>query len=880
MDVAGEGVSVASPDLGEFLERGEDLRVLGDAFAAVCESGHGRLVLVAGEAGVGKTALIGHFCESQRGPVQVLWGACEPLLTPRPLGPLCDVAETTGGLLEKLVAGDTPSYEVASALIHELGGRGPTVLVLEDLHWADGATLDVVRLLGRRIGSVPALVVASFRDDELDRAQELRIVVGELVGASSRLELAPLSREAVSQLASPRGVDGGELYGTTGGNPFFVTEVLGAGGERIPGTVRDAVLARAGRLSVPAQRLLQAVAVVPGRAELWLLEALEGELGARLQECLAAGMLRAVDGGVAFRHELARRAIEASVAPDRALAFHRAALAALASSPVVKSDPARLAHHAEALADCDEVLRWAPRAAMRAASVGAHREAAHQYARALRFEQGLSGKARAELLERQAEECFLTNEFDHAIDLLERALSLRDELGDQRRSGDLLSSLARVVFTSGRTPDADELASEAVARLEPIGDTRELARAYATRALLRSVLDDLDGAVRWGNAAIELAERLGDTETLVHALNSVGTVRMCNAVAGGEEQLTRSLRLAQEAKLDSDVGRAFNNLVAVAVDTRAYGVAERFVEPGIEYCEERGLELWRHQLLASRMRLELHRGRWAPAVRFADQLVRLVPTPHGRISALLTIGIVRARSGAPGAWEMLDKALTLAEPTDELQCIGPAVAARAEVLWLHGRQDETEAATRQAFALARGLRASWVLGELACWRWRAGMHDELPAGEYAEPYALSIAGEWRRAAERWREIGCPYEAALALADANDVDALRQALVELQALGARGPAAIVARRLRARGARGLPRGPRPGTRANRAGLTGRELEVLALLVAGLRNAQIADRLVVSERTVDHHVSAILRKLDASTRGEAAATATRLALIDPA
>ena len=880
VDDGGSDVSAASPGgLGAFLERADDLQSLEESLLAVRASGEGRLVLVAGEAGVGKTALIGRFCELLPGSVRVLWGACEPLLTPRPLGPLCDVAETTGGELAELVVGGTRPYEVALALIRELGGRRPTVLVLEDLQWADEATLDVVRLLGRRVGSVPALVVASFRDDELDRAQQLRIVVGELAGSPSRLELAPLSRAAVSELASPRGVDGGELYGTTGGNPFFVTEVLGAGGEQIPGTARDAVLARAGRLSVSAQRVLQAVAVVPGRVELWLLEALQGELGERLEECLAAGMLTAVDGGVAFRHELARLAVEASVAPDRALALHRAALAALAGSPVGEADPARLAHHAEAMRDGEEVLRWAPRAAMRAASAGAHREAADQYARALRFEHGLSDQARAELLEGQADECFLTNDFDQATDLLERALSLRGELGDQLRSGDLLSSLARVVFSSGRTPDADALAAEAVARLEPVGRTRELARAYATRALLRMVLDDFDGTVAWGTAAIELAERLGDTETLVHALNSVGTMMMCHGVAAGEERLTRSLRLAQDAKLDSDVGRAFNNLVGAAVDARAFGLAERYVQEGIDYCEERGLELWRRQLLTNRVTLELQCGRWQRAVDFSDELVRVVPTPHGRIYALLTIGLVRARSGDPGVWELLDEALSLAEPTEELQCIAPVVAARAEVLWLEGRQGETEAATRQAFERALERRAPWSVGELACWRWRAGARDELPADASAEPYALSIAGDWRQAVDRWREIGCPYEAALALADADDVDALRQALAELQALGARRPAAIVARRLRARGARGLPRGPRPRTRENRAGLTRREFEVLTLLAAGLRNAQIAERLVVSERTIDHHVSAILRKLDARTRGEAAATATRLALIDP-
>ena len=390
-------VSVASPvGLGVFLERGGDLRALEESLVAVRGSGEGRLVLVAGEAGVGKTALLRWFCESLGGSVRVLWGACEPLLTPRPLGPLCDVAEVTGGELERLVMGGARPYEVVAALIGELGTR-PAVLVLEDLHWADEATLDVLRLLGRRVGSACVLVLASFRDDELDRARELRIVLGELAGRPGRVKLALLSPGAVGELAGPYGVDGGELHETTGGNPFFVTEVLEAGGDRIPETVRDAVLARAVRLSDRARRLLQAVSVVPGRVELWLLEALAGQPSDGLEECLASGMLIAVDGGVAFRHELARLAVEESVAPDRSLALHRAALAALAAPAVGEPDPARLAHHAEALSDREAVLRWAQQAATRAASAGAHREAAAHYARALRFADRLDcgGKGRA-----------------------------------------------------------------------------------------------------------------------------------------------------------------------------------------------------------------------------------------------------------------------------------------------------------------------------------------------------------------------------------------------------------------------------------------------------------------------------------------------------
>ena len=251
----------------------------------------GGLVSVTGEAGVGKTSLLRRFCADQHDAPRLLWGACDPLFTPRPLGPLVDVAEATGGELLHVVDEGAKPQAVAAALIRELAVRGPTVLVLEDLQWADEATLDVIALLGRKIETVPALAVLTYRDDELDRRHPLRIVLGAFARARAlrRVDLTPLSRDALARLAEPRGVDADELYRKTGGNPFFATEALAAGDAKVPATVREAVLARAASLSPQAEALLEAVAVAPPNVPLWLLEALtEGDLDA-LDECLDVG---------------------------------------------------------------------------------------------------------------------------------------------------------------------------------------------------------------------------------------------------------------------------------------------------------------------------------------------------------------------------------------------------------------------------------------------------------------------------------------------------------------------------------------------------------------------------------------------------------------
>src|SRR3954451_16503240 len=350
----------------ELLERSHELSALGESLATVTDGSCGQLMLVAGEAGIGKTALVQRFCQEQAGSARILWGACDPLFTPRPLGPFVDIAQTTGGELEDLVADGARPHEVVAALVEELRLRKPTIVVFEDLHWADEGTLDVLRLLRRKVDGVTALILATYRDDELDHAHPLRFLLGELARrqAVGRLKLAPLSATAVKELTERCGFDPEELHDSTGGNPFFVTEVVAAGArDDIPQTVRDAVLARAARLSPAARTLLEAVAIVPPQAELSLLQALTGESAGALEECLTSGMLPSSQGAVAFRHELARLAIEESLAPDRRAALNRAALNALAAAPAGAVDLARVAHHAEAAGDGEAVLRFAPAAA-------------------------------------------------------------------------------------------------------------------------------------------------------------------------------------------------------------------------------------------------------------------------------------------------------------------------------------------------------------------------------------------------------------------------------------------------------------------------------------------------------------------------------------
>jgi DNA-binding CsgD family transcriptional regulator/tetratricopeptide (TPR) repeat protein len=870
-------IATASGAAEELLERSEIIGELEEMLAQVAAGAPGRLLLIGGEAGVGKTVLVRRFCETRADAVRTLWGACEPLRTPRPLGPLVDVGVAVGGELGELVSRTARPHEVADALMRELRGGSPAVLVLEDLHWADEATLDVLTLLSWRIATVPALVLGTYRDDELDGAEQLRFTLGELVRRPARLKLAPLSPAGVRALAEPRGVDAHELYRRTGGNPFFVKEVLAATGEQIPETVRDAVLGRTARLSEGARRLLEAVAVVPGRVELWLLELLAGDLMAGIDECLTSGVLRAGRTDFAFRHELARLAFEEAIAPNRRLALHRAALAGLAAR---NADTARLAHHADAAGDAPGVLRWAPRAAEVAASAGAHREAAAQYERALRSAAGQPVDLRAVLLERLAHECYLTAEFDAAIVAQTEALDCRRQLGDLRGEGDARRVLSRLMFFAGRSAEGEPMVLEAVELLEGLPPGHELAMAYGNVSQRRMSVEDNDAAVAWGTRALDLARQLGDTEALVYALTNIGSAQTQSGDLDGRRKLEQALELALAHDLEEYAGRAFSSLAMWPLRHRRFALAVRPLEQGLAFCGQRGLDTWGLYLMALRARLELATGRWSDAAESAAVVLRDPRSAAvARGWALAALGTVRARRGDGEVSEPLQEALQLMSGTEELERIAPVAIAMAEAAWLAGDAAAVAGVTDAPLARALSVRAPWVAGELAFWRCQAGLRDELAHGAVAEPYRRAIAGEWARSAELWREIGCPYEAALCLAESDDQLAVRRSIDELRRLEARPASALVAQRLRERGVRGLPRGPRPQTRQNPAGLTARELEVLALLAEGLRNSQIAQRLTVSQRTVDHHVSAVLRKLDVSTRGQAGARALRLGLFDP-
>lgn len=861
----------------ELLEREQFLGELESILKGIA-AGKGQIVLVSGEAGIGKTSLVEQFAETHKPHARVLWGACDALFTPRALGPLYDIAPQTKSDLLALLEQEAPRASILSAVLDELEKEdAAAITVIEDAHWADEATLDLLKFLGRRINRIRSMLIVTYRDDEVGVGHPLRQVLGDLPNRSvARLRLPPLSPDAVNTLAERAGRRFENLHAITTGNPFFVTEALANKEAGVPVTVSDAVLARAARLSQTSRTVLELVSVIPARTELWLLNEAINPDDAALDECVTSGMLRYDGEAIGFRHELARLAIEQSLAGPRRREMHELVLQALINRGA-EALCARIVHHAAEAGDRQAVLEHAPPAARQAAALNAHREAAAHYQTALRHAETLAPEKRAALLECRSFECFLTNQGEEALQARRAALEIWTQLGDQRRQGDNLRWMSRINWSLGRTAEAERHSTEAVTILENLPPGPELAMAYSTRAQLHMLCDESQQAVMWGSRAIALAEKLHATETLVHALNNVGSAELFVRNEAGRVKLEESLRLALENNFQEHAARAFTNLGYSALRDRNYQLARRYFDDGLAYMKEHDLDWARLYMTACRARAHFEQGFWDSAAADAESVLgHHRGSAITRIPALAVLGHLRVRRGDPDAARPLAEAHELATRTREMQRIAPVASGRVELAWLKGDFQQAIDEARQVLDVASARENPWFQEEFAFWIWRSGGAAKVDKSD-ATPFALHMSGNWRGAAAAWREIGCPYEEAMALA-AGDESAQREALEIFERLGA-GPAAEKLRQaMRATGIRGLPRGPRSSTKENPAGLTKRQMEVLELMAEGASNATIGDRLFISSKTVDHHVSAILAKLDVHTRAEAVSLALQSGLLN--
>ncbi|HYP46003.1 MAG TPA: AAA family ATPase [Propionibacteriaceae bacterium] len=819
--------------------------------------GHGCVVLVAGEAGVGKTVLLRTFREQVLGQARVLWGMCDSLSTPRPLSPLRDVADELGSSVPSVLQAAVAPYEIFSAVLDALRS-GPRMLVVEDLHWADEASLDLVRFLARRIATLPLLLVLSYRD-ALAVNHPLSAVLGDLVTSpdSRRLQLSPLSRSAVADMVSGHELDAVDVYRRTAGNPYFVSQILAQPDSSLPETVRDAVLARTAKLTPSARHVLELLSCTPEAVTGELLAAL-GVTAGTVDVLATTGLIERHGRGLTFRHEIARSAVLGAVTAGSEPALHADMIDALER---IDGDPSVLAHHAAAAGDIARILQYAPVAAADAARSGAHREAVSLYEAALACAD-LDPATQSDLLESVSVELYLTDRLSDAITARERALRLRQQLGDTVAVGVAHSAMSGFAWYAADRAAAEEHARASLEILSATDDQQAIGFALAHFAFLAAQRGDTVEAHASADRAERTADLFDDVVLRGTAWIGRGIARLVDGDVRGRADLITATEVGLQERVDDLATTPMSNLCHFDVEQGRFADAEQSVAYALRISEERDTPICTAWQLGVRARLRLLQGRWTEAEQDAREVLNSVDLPLSQLWPHYVLGLLAARRDAPPENPHLDSLWRLVNRLDNPGKVAPAAAALAEQAWISRRPDPRldEDLVSELFTRSYAGKDA-VLAPLRRWSRRlgaAGLPSVGPPTEAIEPGPSDQ----------------PFERALALWDAGSTDELLAALALLDPLGARAVAALVRARLRADGVSSVPRGMLPATRAHPAGLTARQQEVLTLLADGLSNADIAARLVISPKTADHHVSAILTKLDVHSRGEAAALARRL------
>lgn len=848
----------------ELVERDE---LLDDLVRCTVEarSGNGRVVLVSGEAGAGKTAVLRRWRELVSGTGEWREGACESLITPRPGAPFLQMAAMSDVEVERAAEEVDSRGALFRAVLDRLAGAGrPVVVAVEDAHWADELSLDLLWHLARRVSELPVVVAVTFRDDEEGTSGHLPHLLGELarLPRTTRVHVPLLSREGIARLVGGSDVDVEHLFQVTGGNPYFVTElVMSAAPATVPPSVRDAIRGRLARLSGHAREGVFLAALVGQTLPSALVDALfPDDADEVVGELVSAGLWVDTEPGPGFRHELTRQVVEDEGPVRRRAEAHRRILAALESTG--SREWARLAHHASGARDDAAVVGYARRAGVVAAQVGSMREAAVHFETALEACPPDDLGQEALLVGELAEASALRKDYQRSIALRARERSLWLELGDHERAAEADLKSVWVHNTAYDFAEAVRAGQRALLELAGSQDRTRRARAHAVLARLYMLHDRVDDALAEIGAA-----RQDDPAWVDGDADLLNTEACCRWQQGQEwmPSMRRALDLARPRGDAPTLARALYNTVdLLRCDVR--------LEEALEAVAEAATHASSHGLTTYHFHLELHRaailermGRWDEALELAGRHLRYEGDGEVRAMSAQTVAVISARRGdVPPETGLLDAALTQAESSAQPQNIVPVRLARAEVAWLAGDEQAARAEVEAARARSRG--SAHLTRETELWARRCEMATD--GDGVTDPVRDEVAGRTEEAARAWQALGAPYDSAWALLGSDREEHLAAALQAFEALGAVVPARLTRRRIRALGLT-APAGPRRSTRAHPAGLTAREQEILACLAEGMRNREIAARLFIGERTVATHVSSLMRKLELPSRTAAAA-----------
>lgn len=841
-----------------------------EAFAS-----RGNCALVLGEAGIGKTSLINSFITEIEKTADIAWGMCDALFTPRPLGPVYDIAQMLGGRCQELAEQRETGEILFPAMFSRLSRiPAPLIMVIEDIHWADHGTLDFVRFIARRLTTLPVLLLASFRNDEIGPDHPLHQILGELpAGTTHRLELSALSLSGIETLNTNSDYVAEDILSVTGGNPFFVTELLESGSEpsSVPSSVREAVNSRLSRVSASERQFLEFVSCIPYRIETDRIDPVfNNEAEMLALACIGRGLLkRGGDGALRFRHELARLATQARVPGNKQREIHQTMLKILLEITPAPID--RIVHHAAGALDSKAVLKYAPLAAESAARVGSHREAARHLGTALEFVSEAEPELAAKLYERWAYEAALSLRIDEdVIEARRHAITLWRALGRKDKVGENLRRLSRLHWYRGESEKAAKLSDEAVSLLENEGPSSEKAMAFSLRSQLHMLNDRMDEAIEWGYKALEVAKDQDGDDVRIHALNNIGTAKLFRGNIEGLADMKESLRLAQENSRHEDAARVYTNLAEYAVDFKDFKLAEKIISEGIAFDTEHDLDSWTYYLIGRQAQLRLAQGRLREAENIAKGVIgRSGQTLLMQLPARIVLAKTALRLGRPNASALLADAMRDAAATAEIQYIAPVHIAYIELAATLGpkslAKEHFHALSDSAF---EGLN-DWVWAEYWFWSVQSGLEPSPKLiKNLPHPYQLLAAEEPALAAKAFGGIGMSYMEAWCHSLDGSKDALNNAARLCQIMESDFLRQKIGDHAETNGMKinisATPRGPYGAARIHPLGLTQREQDVLGLLIKGVSNKDIAANLDRSKRTVENHVSAVLTKFNAKNR----------------
>ncbi|HEX9252840.1 MAG TPA: AAA family ATPase [Ignavibacteriaceae bacterium] len=848
------------------LERDQFISDLSALFERI-KNENGFIVSISGEAGIGKTSLVEHFTNSYKDQAQILWGSCDDLFTPRPLAPLYDIADQLNSKITEQLDSGSPRPSIFSNLLKEIHNRVPKIIVIEDMHWADESTLDFLKFLGRRINKTQALLIITYRDDEIKSDHPLKLALSNLPSNYlKRIKLSPLSENTVNTLALKYGRKDSELYTKTGGNPLLVTEVLANEQQETSTTIKELFTSKLKRLTLDGRSIVEMFSVIPGKVEKWLAQKLINDLS-KVDEILDCGILKSEGDSYLFRHELSRIAIEDSLSESKRINLNSKILDVLVHQQNIDHYLSRIIHHASKAFNKDAIIKYAPSAGKQASKLGAHLQAVKIYQAAIQCSDKLSVEQKLDLLESISYECFITGQVYEAIQAAESAIKILKEYPAQEREGEIYRKLSRILWYDCQDQKGEEYLNKAIQIFETLPPSRKLAMAYSNKSQTYAIREENNFAIEWGNKALELARKFNDKEVEAHALNNIGCCKMLIEDHSGENDLLKSLDISVENDFYEHATRAYVNLGSIHLQQRNLIKAENCFAKGLEYGNEKDIYVFSLCMAGHYAKTKLLFGMWDESIDLANYVLKQKNAPPGNtVMPLNVLAVIRTRRNDPGALKLINEAMEMAINMGEMEKIVSVASAKAEYFWLQNKLDDFSYELISIYSKVIKQDNPWAIGEIAYWICKADRLKEIPK-IIAKPYLLQIQGNWKEAARVWENLRCPYEQALALSE-GDEEAMKKSIEMLEKLGASATVQLIKQKMRESGIRSIPKGPRKTTRDNFAGLTSRQLEVLKLLAHGMSNLEIANNLFISAKTVDHHISAIFSKLNIHSRIEAA------------